>query len=318
MRQRRGHGRQRPGHGARSPGTRRGTRAGSPAARGPRRSAAALTTACGAALLLAAAAPVAAAPGAADERDVQLVYCLGPAHRADLVAAGVRLGLLRPGSGAAGPGVRRAASDGRLTVEDWADRHGKEFARACSALMAADSEAPAPAADKGGDGWLATFGTALLLSAAGALITLGGQLSERIASERRELRRRLVAEEAAFRSAARAYLTGYENNPRTDHTAVREAREALAAGLFRVPGPAARRRAARQVAEGLPLARPLPAARDGAVLGTDARAEEARTAGRAVDVVPGSVAELDRAPGYWALRTVREGSAPAATREAAG
>ncbi|MFI2431928.1 hypothetical protein [Streptomyces sp. NPDC018693] len=305
MRQRTGRGRHGPWHGGRSPGARPVERSAG-AARGPRRSGVVLTAACGAALVLGAAAPVWAAPGASEERDVQLVYCLGPAHRDDLVAAAVRLGLLRPGSTADPGGGVLTDSTERPTVERWAERHEKDFSRACSALMAADSDSPGPATGDKGDGWLGTFGTALLLSVAGVLFTLGGQMSERVSAERRELRRRLGEDEAAFRTSARAYLAAYENNPGVDHTAVREAREALAATLVQVPGPAARRRAARRVADELPLARPLPSARGGTVLGKDARAGEARGAGEAVDGVPGSVSELDRPPGYWSVRTVRE------------
>ncbi|MFF7978653.1 hypothetical protein ACFZDK_05920 [Streptomyces sp. NPDC007901] len=281
----------------------------------PGLSAVALTAvcACGAALLLSAAAPAWAGPAGSKERDVQLVYCLDPARLDSLVAAAVRLRLLRADSTTGPAGVRPVGSAERLTAQEWADRHEADFSRACSALMAATSGSPATAAGKdgggGGGGWLTALWQGVLLSAAGALLTLLGQTSERVSAERRELRRRLAAEEAAFRSTARTYLTDYESDPRgADHPAVRAAREALAATLLRVPGPEVRRRAARRLAEGLPLPRPLPAVRNGTVLGADARTGEARGPGEALDTLPGAVSDLDRPPGYWSLRAVRERS----------
>ncbi|MFG2935883.1 hypothetical protein [Streptomyces sp. NPDC048282] len=267
--------------------------------------------ACGAAVLLSAAAPAWAGPAGSKERDVQLVYCLDPARLDSLVAAAVRLRLLRADSTTGPAGVRPVGSAGRLTAQQWADRHETDFARACSALMAASSDSPATAAGTDGGGGLSALWQGVLLSAAGALLTLLGQTSERVSAERRELRRRLVAEEAAFRSAARTYLTDYESDPRgAGHPAVRAAREALAATLLRVPGPEVRRRAARRLAEGLPLPRPLPAVRNGTVLGADARTGEARAPGEALDALPGAVSDLDRPPGYWSLRAVRERNTP--------
>ncbi|MFD7874226.1 hypothetical protein ACFV5G_08910 [Streptomyces sp. NPDC059766] len=298
---------------------------------------------CGTALLLAAgAAPASAAPSASDERDVQLVYCLSDAHRDDLVAAAVALGLLVPGStagqdsvqpvrpvgsagpssatGAAGPSTSPGApgptasasavgSGGRMTLRQWAGRRTDDFTRACSALMAAaaaDSGGPAAQGSGAEDGWFETFLKGLPALAAGALLTLGGQLSERVSSERRLSRQRLRTDEAAFRGAARTYLAAYESDPEADHTAVRSTREAQAGTLFQIPGPAARRRAAALAVERLPLAGPLPASREGVVLGSEGRAREAREAGEAVDLVLRTVSDLDRGAAHWALRTVLE------------
>lgn len=256
-------------------------------------------------LVLSAAFPARAASQDSAERDVQLVYCLGPAHVDDLVASAVLLDLLTSNSTAREVGVRGSA--GKPTVEQWAGQHRKDFARACTALMTAESDTPAPAEGKDDDGgWLVALWQGVLLSAAGALLTLLGQTSERVASERRELRRRLSTEETAFRVAARAYLQAYRTAPEAEHAPVHAAREALAATLSQVGGPAARRRAARRAAEELPLAGPLPATREGEVLGKEARAAEARRAQAAVDTVPASVADLRRAAGYWSLRGVRE------------
>ncbi|MFG2951559.1 hypothetical protein [Streptomyces adustus] len=299
---------------------------------------------CGTALLLAAgAAPASAAPSASDERDVQLVYCLSDAHRDDLVTAAVALGLLAPGgtagqdsvqpvrpAGSAGPsgaassvGPSGAASPvgpspsasagavgsgGRMTLRQWAGRRTDDFTRACSALMAAEADSGGPAAQGSGaeDGWFETFLKGLPALAAGALLTLGGQFSERVSSERRLSRQRLRTDEAAFRGAARTYLTAYESDPEADHAAVLSTREALAGTLFRISGPAARRRAAALAVERLPLAGPLPASREGVVLGSEGRAREAREAGEAVDLVLRTVSALDRGVAHWALRTVVE------------
>ncbi|MGX1545045.1 hypothetical protein [Streptomyces adustus] len=344
MRQGTGHGRRGAPRGGRPPGVRPTERATAPP-RGPRSPArgahrftvyaAAVHGAavCGTALLLAAgAAPASAAPSASDERDVQLVYCLADAHRDDLVAAAVALGLLVPGStagqdsvqpvrpagsvgpsgaaGSVGPSASAAAvgSGGRMTLRQWAGRRTDDFTRACAALMAAEADSGGPAAQGSGaeDGWFETFLKGLPALAAGALLTLGGQFSERVSSERRLSRQRLRTDEAAFRGAARTYLTAYESDPEADHAVVLSTREALAATLFRIPGPAARRRAAALAVERLPLAGPLPASREGVVLGSEGRAREAREAGEAVDLVLRTVSDLDRGVAHWALRTVVE------------
>ncbi|WP_369245432.1 hypothetical protein [Streptomyces sp. R41] len=268
-------------------------------------------------LLGVTAAPAFAAPGASEERDAQLVYCLDTSHRGDLVAAAVRLGLLKADA-AAQDTVRPTGSGGRMTLEKWAERRQDDFGRACSALMAAESDSPGAAAkDTAEDDWFVTLLKSLPLLAAGALITLGGQLSERVSAERRQIKQQLDSGEAAFRTAVREYLAAYERDAHADHTAVLTARDALTGTLAQVAGPGARRSAARRLADELPLARPLPDARDGAFLGTHARAQEAQGVRQTVDGRLRIVPDLNGRALYWRWRTLREHPAPATPGAAA-
>ncbi|WP_167458950.1 MULTISPECIES: hypothetical protein [Streptomyces] len=252
----------------------------------------------------APAAPAAAL--ASDERDAQLVFCLDAEHRGDLVAAAVRLNLLKADATAAGT-VRPTAAGGPMTLEKWAEDREDDFGRACSALMAVDSDSPGTAAkDTAEDGWFVAFLKSLPLLAAGALLTLGGQFSERVSSERRLLKQQLGSGEAAFRTAVREYLAAYESDPQSDHTAVLTARDALTAALAQVAGPGARRAAARRLADELPLAGPLPAARGGAFLGPDDRAREAQGVRQTVELRLRTVADLNGRALYWRWRTFRE------------
>ncbi|MFC9292890.1 hypothetical protein ACFTWH_05785 [Streptomyces sp. NPDC057011] len=251
------------------------------------------------------------APGGSKERDAQLVYCLDSERRGDLVTAATRLGLLRPGPTFDGT-VRPVVADiGSLTPELWAERRKRDFGRACSALMAAASDSPgaASAEAKPEEGWFQTFVKSLPLLAAGALLTLGGQFSERVSSERRRLSRQLVSCEAIYRSAVREYLAAYESDPRADHAAVATAREALRGVLTQVSGPASRRAAARRLAEGLPLIRPLPAARGGGVLGTEDRTRLGQEVWQSVETQPRAVMQINRRAPYWRWRALRERSA---------
>ncbi|NEA61831.1 hypothetical protein [Streptomyces sp. SID12488] len=254
----------------------------------------------GAALLLlaAGAAPAfAAAAGGADspERDAQLVYCLDPVHRTDLLTAAVRLGLLK--------------ADAEVSPERWAKDHDKDFGRACAALMAAGSDSPATAAreDKGAgeDGWVVTLLKQLPLLLAGALLTLGGQSYERGQSERRSLRQELGTAESAYRAAVREYLADYRQDERADHTAVRAARDALAVTLSRVPDPPARRAAAERLADGLPLAEPLPRTAGLYLPDSQTRARTATGEQESVDRCLRSLPALNRTSLYWSWRTVR-------------
>ncbi|WP_189601390.1 hypothetical protein [Streptomyces lateritius] len=276
--------------------------------RAPGRSAAAAVVPPAAAAviaLLAAAAPAFAAPPGSKERDVQLVYCLDSAHRGDLVTAAVRLGLLRPDVSTPDSVMPTAPPVGRMSPETWAVRHEGDFSRACSALMAADADAPGAPAEKKEDGWFEAFLTSLPLLAVGALLTLGGQMSERLSTERRLLKQQLDAGATAFRTAAHAYLTAYEADPQADHTAVVGAREALLGALAQVAGPGARRKRAQELADGLPLAQPLPGARAGTLLGTAARARDAQEVRGAVERELRAVAELNGRALHWRWRTVR-------------
>ncbi|MFF8606208.1 hypothetical protein ACF06X_09740 [Streptomyces sp. NPDC015346] len=255
-------------------------------------------------VLLVDAPPAFAAPPGSKERDVQLVYCLDSAHREDLVTAAVRLGLLRPDVSTP-DSVMPTAPVGRMSPEAWAVRHEGDFSRACSALMAAAADAPGASAEKKEDGWFEAFLTSLPLLAVGALLTLGGQMSERLSSERRLLKQQLDAGATAFRTAARAYLTAYEADPHADHTPVAGARETLLGALAQVGGPGARRERAQSLADGLPLAQPLPGARAGTLLGTAARARDAQEVRRSVERELRAVAELKGRALYWRWRTVR-------------
>ncbi|MDX3749384.1 hypothetical protein [Streptomyces sp. AK08-02] len=285
----------------------RSTRAAAPPGRRPRTRHAS-RAATGAVLLLLAtgSAPAfASAAGGADspERDAQLVYCLDPVHRADLLTAAVRLGLLK--------------ADVGVSPERWAKVHEEDFGRACTALMAAESDSPASASREGGgggeDGWFVALLKQLPLLLAGALLTLGGQSYERGQSERRALRQELGAAESAYRAAVREYLADYRQDERADHTAVRATRDALALVLSRVPEPPARRAAAERLADGLPLAEPLPRTAGRYLPDSQTRT---RTADREQQSVNGwlrSLAELNRASLYWSWRTARNRPAPAGT-----
>ncbi|WP_405816366.1 hypothetical protein OG241_17440 [Streptomyces sp. NBC_01390] len=264
--------------------------------------------ATGAVLLLLAtgtAPAFAAAAGGVDspERDAQLVYCLDPVHRTDLLTAAVRLGLLK--------------DDAKVSPERWAKVHDEDFGRACTALMAAESDTPASAAQKDGgggeDGWFVALLKQLPLLLAGAVLTLFGQSYERGQSERRAIRQELGTTESAYRAAVREYLAHYRQTDRADHTAVRAARDALALALARVPDPPARRAAAERLAGGLPLAEPLPQANGPYLTVPQTRTRTADSEQESVDRWLRSLAELNRASLYWRWRTVRNRPVPAGT-----
>ena len=263
-------------------------------------------------LLLAAGAGPAFAASAGDanspERDAQLVYCLAPVHRTDLLTAAVRLGLLK--------------ADAKVTPEQWAKDHDDDFGRACAALMAAESDSPGTAAqarEADGDGWLMTALKQLPLLLLGALLTLGGQSYERGSAQRRSLRLELRTAENAYRDAVREYLDTYgESYARANHSAVRSAREALTAALSRVPGPAARLAAADRIADGLPLAEPLPRNKGIYLLDDETRTRIANEEHASVASCLRSLPELNRAFPYWSWRTRRPGSAQSGTTGGAG
>lgn len=237
-------------------------------------------------------------------RDVQLVYCLAPAHRTDLLAAAVRLDLLK--------------ADVRVTPEQWARDHSDDFGRACMALMAAESDSPATAGQDDGaaDNWFIDLVKQLPLLLAGALLTLAGQAYERTGSERRSLRQELRSAESAYRGAAQDYLTEYRQDPQAGHSAVRAARDALAVVLSRVSGPPARRAAAGRLADELPLAEPLPQSDGRYLLDSEALSRHADTAHSSVERCLRSITELDRSSLYWSWITVR--NRPVRSRAARG
>lgn len=258
----------------------------------------------GAALLLlaAGAAPAFAAPAWAvdsPERDARLVYCLDPVHRTDLLAAAVRLGLLK--------------ADAEVTPEQWAKDHDDDFERACAALMAAESDSPGTVAGGGDadeDGWFMTLLKQLPLLLAGALLTLGGQHYERGSSERRLLRQELRTTENAYREAVGEYLAEHSRSEQpVDHSAVRSAREALTVALSRVPGPSARRAAAERITDGLPLAGPLPQSDGPYLLDLATRTRTATEERASVERCLRALPELNRGSLYWTWLTVRTRSA---------
>ncbi|WP_329277365.1 hypothetical protein [Streptomyces sp. NBC_01451] len=281
------------------------SRSTSPPGRRPRARHARHAVAGAALLLLAAGAAPAfgASAGGADspERDARLVYCLDPVHRTDLLTAAVRLGLLK--------------ADAEVSPERWAKDHDDDFGRACAALMAAESDSPAAAAQSGGadgDGWLMTLVKQLPLLLAGALLTLGGQSYERVSSQRRSLRQELGTAESAYRAAVREYTTEHARETPADHPPVRAARDALFVALSRVPGPAARRAAAEELADGLPLAEPLP--RTGAYLfDRETRVRDAAEEHASAQRCLRSLSELNRGSLYWGWRTLRSRSARTGT-----
>ncbi|MEU3840393.1 hypothetical protein AB0E88_10220 [Streptomyces sp. NPDC028635] len=227
----------------------------------------------------------------------------------------------RGGAGAAaGAGKNAGAAAGQgggaMTLQQWAERRQEEFGRACSALMAAASESPGAAArDDGGGGWFTDFLKQVPLLAAGALLTLGGQASERLSAERRQFQQQLAGEESAYRTAVHDYLTAYETDERADHGAVRTARTALARTLNRVPGPRARRDAGRAAADALPLGRPLRGDRDGYLLDTEGRGRYAEEQRSTVEDRLRLIPDLNRSKVYWSWRSVRD---RIARRERAG
>ncbi|WP_157876713.1 hypothetical protein, partial [Streptomyces graminilatus] len=238
----------------------------------------------------------ASAAGNADspERDAQLVYCLDPVHRADLLTAAVRLGLLK--------------ANATVSPEQWAKDKGDDFGRACAALMAAESDSPGTAAQAKGaneDSWFMGLVKQFPLLLLGALLPLAGQSYERVSSQRRELRQELGARESAYRMAVREYLTAYEEDERADYSAVRAARDALAVALSRVPGPAVRRAAAEELAEGLPLAEPLPHSGGQYLLDTATRTHDAAEVHASVIARLQALPRLNRGLMYWGWRTVR-------------
>jgi hypothetical protein len=261
----------------------------------------------GAALLLlagAAAPAFAASAGGADspERDAQLVYCLAPVHRTDLLTAAVRLGLLK--------------ADDRVTPDRWAEDHDDDFGRACAALMAADSDSPGTAAQAEGadeDGWFIALLKQVPLLLVGALLALGGQSIERRRAEQRSLRQELGTTESAYRAAVREYLAEYGVRERPDHSAVRAAREALAATLSRVPGPPARRAAAERLADALPLADPLPRISGGYLLDSEDRVGGANEQHASVERCLRALPELNRSSSYWSRYRARTRAARSGT-----
>ncbi|MFC9683633.1 hypothetical protein [Streptomyces sp. NPDC056948] len=244
-------------------------------------------------LLTATAGQAAADTG---RSDVRLVYCLADEHRGELGDAAVRLGVARPAPGPVG-GADAVRVPGRkggvMPLDDWADKHPGDFERVCDAVMAAAGEAPGASADQGGGG-LGGFADGALLLATGAVLTVLGQKTERISAERRTHGRQLTAAVLEFRRIAWLYLAEYEQVAETDHAEVARARTTLTGLLALVPGPAARRAAARLLADSLPLADRLPRSREGQLLQPHDRKSEADAVRTTLDRQTREVGDLLR------------------------
>lgn len=262
-------------------------------------------------LLTSVTAPTAAtAADSGKERDVRLVYCLDTSHRAGLASAGVRLGLLKPGAtadGAVRPTGGRAVAP--MTLTAWAERREDDFGRACDALMAAGSESPGSAVPKDEDGWpaaLLTQWAQLPLVVLGALLTLLVQFWDRTLGERRQFKKQLETCRQTFRSAARLYLAAYERDPKADHGELLPAREALSGAFAEVEGAGAKGRAARRLADGLPLSQRLPENSEGVPLTPDGRKHEADRIRQLMDRQLLQAADLSRTFPYWWWRALRD------------
>lgn len=260
-------------------------------------------------LLASTAGPAVADTG---RSDVRLVYCLADEHRGELRDAALRIGVVRRPAGT-GRGVEAVGVPGRkggvLSLDAWAERHRGDFERVCDALLAAAGDPPGASADQGGSGQGGFLDGAYLL-AAGAALTLVGQLTERISAERRTRRRQLAAAVREFRRIAWLYLAAYEQDPDADHAQALRAREALSGLLALVPGPAPRAAAARRLADCLPLAEALPGSRDGRLLGPHERKSEASAVRTTLDRRTRDVGELLRPAPLWWLRSIRGNGRP--------
>ncbi|MFI6370674.1 hypothetical protein [Streptomyces sp. NPDC050546] len=258
--------------------------------------------------------PATAGQAAADtgRSDVRLVYCLADEHRGELGDAAVRLGVVRRAPGPAGgtDAVRVPGREGGvMSLDAWAGKRTDDFERVCDAVMAAAGDPPGASADKGGGG-LGGFTDGALLLVTGAVLTVLGQKTERISAERRTHGRQLTAAVLEFRRIAWLYLAEYEQVAETDHAEVARARATLTGLLALVPGPAARRAAARALAGSLPLADGLPRIRDGRLLQPQDRKNEADTVRTTLDRQTREVGELLRPAPVWWLRGSRHSGRP--------
>lgn len=283
-----------------------------------------LVTLVGAVALLPAPSAVARANADPPRDDVYAVFCLAPAHRAEVVTAAVELGTARAVAGSPERvGVGAGPASRTLTVEQWARRSPTDFRRVCSALVAADSIVPPTPPEKddgGGDGLL----TSALLAAVGVALTLLGQFVERGTARRRQRIDGLGTAGDAFALEAERFLTDWSADPNTSsHDEVRRTREELATALRGLSGNGARGRAAGRLAVRLPLAeRPGTAVSVGMgpmrKLNRDERRESADELRTGLTTATAEVQEFVASAPRWILRHLRRTAVARLRRPAAG
>jgi hypothetical protein len=124
-------------------------------------------------------------------RDADLVYCLDPGNRAELVRAASALGLARPGTAP----DHVIVSGREMTIEEWRSAHGRDFERGCAALA---TSARPPTTVVQGTG---------LDSVVGVLLpVLAGALLSWLSAEARARSITAQMEADNLRSAVRAYV----------------------------------------------------------------------------------------------------------------
>jgi len=171
---------------------------------------------------------LAPAPLAANPQDVKAVSCLDDRHRPEVVQTAANLDK-GPDKGEAVPG---------------------QPAMLCPALIKASSRDQ----DAGGepDLW-----TSLLLLVAGGALTIVGGVVERTGQHRRQRLDRLAAAIDDFRGSAEDYLEAWKHAPGASYDTVAADRRKLVAALRALGAASSRRKAARALSRGVPLARPL-------------------------------------------------------------
>ncbi|WP_214411921.1 hypothetical protein [Sphaerisporangium fuscum] len=172
-------------------------------------------------------APRAAAAGDGADDDLQRVYCLSAAHRAQLVAAAASLELVQPMADSMHDLSIRSR---QYTVEEWRRAAPDDFARACSALMATvpqlkPADEPNP---------LLSALDVVLPLVAGSLLTLAVQRLDARANRRQQQREELRRAAARYRLAAHDYVDAWVDDPGTSDAEVSRTAFELAAELEKV------------------------------------------------------------------------------------
>lgn len=269
-----------------------------------------------------APAPAPASVGAQD--DLYTVYCLAPEHRAQTIAAAVRLGVAATAAGE--PGVLAAGPGGAgptLSLTRWAADRPAAFRRVCAAVLAAAAVAPnAPGttdAGAGPDSDGIVHNTVLALI--GVAATLLGAAVERVAGRSREWRVSLAAACSAYQLQAGTFLDRWSDSRDADFGDARAAHTALSTLLRTAPGPAARRAVAAELAGRLPLGQRPESTSDAGVTGVQqlSRQERFAIAGRRLGTVNEAATEvlalgLERSGPSWQARRVTRSAIALARR----